>query len=231
MCGRFTAAHSWEELVKAFNLLGQPPHNLRPRYNIAPTTMVDVVVDRGQGRELVSMRWGLVPNWAKPDPKDPNKPASSFATFNARSEDVDSKPTFRDAWRFKRRCIIPASGFYEWTGDKADRQPHYFTRLDGKLIAFAGLWDVWKNKKTGEETVSCTILIHEPSRFMAQFHDRMPAILEEQDFDGWLKGTVGKEALLPAPENVLREWLVSKRVNKAPKLDEPDDDAGLVEEI
>src|SRR5579863_1243661 len=220
MCGRFTQAHTWAEIIRAFNLLGPAPSNLRARYNVAPTTMVDVIVDRGRGREFVSMRWGLVPGRSKPDPKNPDKPASSFATFNARSEDVEVKATFKDSWRAKRRCIIPASGFYEWTGPKTDRQPHYFTRQDEKVIGFAGLWDVWKNRRTGEDIYSCTILIHEPSRWMAQFHDRMPAILEEKVFDAWLTGKAGKEVLQPAPENVLQEWKVSQRVNRAPKLDE-----------
>jgi putative SOS response-associated peptidase YedK len=214
MCGRFTQAHTWAEIIKAFNLLGPAPSNLRPRYNIAPTDIVDVIVDRGKGREMASMRWGLIPGWSKPDPKNPDKPASSFATFNARSEEVETKPTFRDSWRVGRRCIIPASGFFEWTGDKSARQPHYFTRKDGKIIGFAGLWEVWKNKKTGEEIFSCTILIHQPSPWMSRFHDRMPAILEEKDFDAWLTGKVGKEVLQPAPVEVLREWKVSTRVNK-----------------
>jgi putative SOS response-associated peptidase YedK len=209
-------------------LLGPAPSNMRPKYNVAPTETVDVVIDRGNGRELVQMRWGLVPAWAKPDPKDPNKPATSFATFNARSEEVETKPTFRDVWRAKRRCLIPASGFFEWTGEKTDRQPHYFTRADGAIIGFAGLWDVWKNRKTGEDIYSCTILIHQPSRFMAQYHDRMPAILEEKDFDPWLSGAAGKEVLQPAPENVLREWAVSKRVNATK---DKSDDPGLIDPI
>ncbi|HLW92588.1 MAG TPA: SOS response-associated peptidase family protein [Roseiarcus sp.] len=125
----------------------------------------------------------------------------------------------------------PASGFYEWTGPKTDRQPHYFTRQDEKVIGFAGLWDVWKNRRTGEDIYSCTILIHEPSRWMAQFHDRMPAILEEKVFDAWLTGKAGKEVLQPAPENVLQEWKVSQRVNRAPKLDEIDDDPTLIDPI
>jgi putative SOS response-associated peptidase YedK len=225
MCGRFTQAHTWAEVVKAFNLLGAAPSNLRPRYNIAPTDLVDVIVDRGKGREMTSMRWGLIPGWSKPDSKNPEKPGSSFATFNARAEEVDTKPTFRDAWRMKRRCIIPASGFFEWTGDKKKgevRQPHYFTRKDGKIVAFAGLWDLWKNKTTGEDVYSCTILIHSPSPWMSRYHDRMPAILEEHNFDSWLKGEVGKEVLQPAPQEILREWKVSTRVNKAGEgVDDP----------
>lgn len=215
MCGRFTQAYTWAEVVEFLNVFGPAPSNMRPRYNIAPTTMVDVIVDRGKGRELVPMRWGLVPPWTKPDEKDPTKPGAAFATFNARSEEIETKAAFRGPWKAKRRCLIPASGFFEWTGDPKNRQPHYFTRGDGKIIGFAGLWDVWKNPSTGEDLYSCTILVHEPSRWMARYHNRMPAILEERDFDAWLNGSAGKEVLKPAPEDVLREWSVSTRVNKS----------------
>jgi hypothetical protein len=130
MCGRFTQCYSWAEVHSFLNvLLPSAAPNLRPRYNIAPTTMIDVVVDRGKGRELIPMRWGLIPEWWK---QEANKVG---ATFNARGEEVASKPMFRASFR-KRRCIIPASGFYEWTGPKTDRQPHYFTRADGQILGF-----------------------------------------------------------------------------------------------
>jgi putative SOS response-associated peptidase YedK len=229
MCGRFTQCYSWEEVHRFLSVVAPAaPPNLRPRYNIAPTTMVDVIVDRGKGRELVQMRWGIVPPWSKPDAKDPTKPESKFATFNARSEEVEEKATFRGAWKAKRRCIIPASGFFEWTGQKGDKTPHYFTRVDGKIIGFAGLWEVWKNRATGEDLYSCSILIHEPSRWMAKYHNRMPAILEEKDFDGWLRGEVGKEALKPAPTDVLKEWIVSSRVNKT---GQGDDDPTIIDSV
>jgi putative SOS response-associated peptidase YedK len=226
MCGRFTQAYTWAEVHAALNIMGPPPSNMRPRYNVSPTDKVDVIIDRGNGREMVQMRWGLIPGWWKPDPNNP-KPYS-FATFNARSEEVETKASFKGAWKAKRHCIIPASGFYEWTGEKKDRQPHYFTRKDGKIVAFAGLWDRWRDPKTGDDVLSCTILIHQPSRWMSQFHDRMPAIIEEKDFDAWLKGEAGKEVLKAAPEDVLREWKVSTRVNKSGQGDE---DPTLVDPI
>ena len=150
MCGRFTQHYTWAEVYAFLELFG-PPRNLRPRYNIAPTTSVDVVrLDRDGQRELVSMRWGLVPFFWKKSLKDVP------ATFNARVETVAEKPMFRDAFR-KRRCIVPASGFYEWTGEKGAKQPHLFTAADGSpVLAFAGLWDRWHDKDTGEEVLSCT---------------------------------------------------------------------------
>jgi putative SOS response-associated peptidase YedK len=111
------------------DLLG-PPRNLRPRYNIVPTTVIDVIRLGPHGRELVPMRWGLIPGWWKKTAKEVP------ATFNARAESVASKPMFRNAFR-ERRCIIPASGFYEWTGDKTNRQPHLFTAADcSRVLAF-----------------------------------------------------------------------------------------------
>jgi putative SOS response-associated peptidase YedK len=123
MRGRFTQRYTWEE-VHAFLSVFGPPRNLQPHYNIAPTDTVDVVRLQEHGRALSSMRWGLIPGWWKKPLKDVP------ATFNARAESVADKPMFRTAFR-ERRCIIPASGFYEWTGPKNQRQPHLFTAADG----------------------------------------------------------------------------------------------------
>ncbi len=118
MCGRFTQAYSWSEVHAFLDLIG-PARNLRPRYNIAPTTTIDVVRSGEGGRELVPMRWGLVPSWWK-------KPLNELpSTFNARAETVAEKPMFRSAFK-SRRCIIPASGFYEWTGPKGDKNAALF---------------------------------------------------------------------------------------------------------
>ena len=170
--------------------------------------MIDVVVDRGNGRELIQMRWGLIPEWWK---QEPNKVG---ATFNARGEEAASKPMFRSSFK-KRRCIIPASGFYEWTGPKTHRQPHYFTKANGQILGFAGLWDRWKDPKTGDDVHSCSIVTIGSSKWMGHYHHRMPAVLDESDFDAWLKGTAGPEALKPAPEDLLREHTVSTRVNNS----------------
>ena len=127
------------------------PRNLRPHYNIAPTTNVDVIrLDREGRRELVSMRWGLVPYFWKKSLKEVP------ATFNARAETIAEKPMFRDSFK-RRRCIIPASGFFEWTDEADGKQPHLFTAADGSpILAFAGLWDRWIDPATKEEILSCT---------------------------------------------------------------------------
>src|SRR4051812_1487461 len=152
MCGRFTQNYTWAEVHAFLSFLGVP-RNLQPRYNIAPTTLIDAVRLGESGRELVPMRWGLIPSWWK-------KPLKELpATFNARAESVATKSMYRDAFK-RRRCIIPASGFFEWTGTKSDRQPHLFTAADGSpLLAFAGLWDRWCDSESGEDLLSCTMIV------------------------------------------------------------------------
>ncbi len=221
MCGRFTQRYTWSEVHAFLSVIGAAK-NLRPRYNIAPTTTIDVVRLGGGGRELVSMRWGLVPVWWKKPLKDVP------ATFNARAETVAQKPMFRDAFK-KRRCIIPASGFFEWTGGKGEKVPHLFTAGDGSpVLAFAGLWDRWTDPASGDEVLSATIIVSGASEWMTPYHDRMPVLLGVEDFDGWLDGTLGPEALKPAAEEALQEWIVSSRVNRT---GHGDDDPTIVEPV
>jgi putative SOS response-associated peptidase YedK len=220
MCGRFTQAYSWSELHSLLGLLGAP-RNLRPRYNVSPTTQVDVIRLSPEGeRELVPMRWGLVPRWWSKSLRE------LPSTINARAETVAAKPMFRDAFRH-RRCIIPASGFFEWTGGKGNRQPHYFTAADGSpILAFAGLWEPWRDPETGEDMLSATILVCGANDWMGRFHNRMPVILRPADFASWLDGSMPREALIPAAEDALREWTVDPRVNKAGA---GDDDPATIE--
>src|SRR5450755_3271449 len=221
MCGRFTQNYTWEEVHAFLNVFGTP-RNLRPRYNVAPTTNVDVIrLDREGRRDLVSMRWSLVPYFCKKSLKEVP------TTFNARAETIAEKPMFRDSFK-RRRCIIPASGFFEWTGEKADKQPHLFTAADGApILAFAGLWDKWHDPVSGEDVLSCTIIVSDASAWMAPYHDRMPVLLAAQDLDTWLNGALGADALRPAAESALREWPVSKRMNRT---GEGDDDPTVIEQ-
>jgi putative SOS response-associated peptidase YedK len=229
MCGRFTQNYTWSEVHAFLNVFGDlgTPRNLQPRFNIAPTTFIDVVTSRVRnreivGREIVPMRWGLIPGWWKKSRKDVP------ATFNARAETVAEKPMFRGAFKY-RRCIIPASGFYEWTGGKGDRQPHYFTAANGSpVLAFAGLWDQWMDPENSDEVVSATIIVSGASAWMQPYHDRMPVLLEASDFDLWLNGSLGAEALRPASEAALREWLVAPRLNRAGA---GDDDPTIIEPV
>jgi putative SOS response-associated peptidase YedK len=222
MCGRFTVKMTWAEIVALYKLtLDRPPHNLQPRYNVCPTDPIDVVTERDSQRDFVRMRWGLVPWWW-------SKPLKELraATFNARAETVETKPFFRDAFK-RTRCLIPASGYCEWKADAGGKQPYYFTRADGEPMTFAGLWDEWKDRTTGEKLKSCTMIITEPNAVAAEIHDRMPVILERADFDTWLHDG-GTAVLKPAAKDILQRWPVSKRVNSS-KADA--DDPTLIEAI
>jgi putative SOS response-associated peptidase YedK len=224
MCGRFTQHYTWKEIHDMYRLLpSAAPSNMRPRYNICPTTPVDTVRNVDGTRMFEPMRWGLVPSWWSKPLKE-----MRLATFNARAETVAEKPMFRDSFK-KRRCLIPASGYYEWKTTPEGKQPYYFTRADGGIITIAGLWSNWNDKATGEDLKSTTTLITEPNKFVAEFHDRMPVILEANDFEEWERGDVKDAAALmkPAGEKVLQKWPVSKRVNSS-RAD--GDDATLIEE-
>jgi putative SOS response-associated peptidase YedK len=211
MCGRYTLLSNVEAIRRLFAL---PPFDERlviPRYNIAPTQPI-VVVRRGfRGREVVPMRWGFVPAWAK-DPKDLS------LMIIARAEGIASKPAFRNAF-LRRRCLIPASGFYEWQQrGKTAGQPYAVRPKDGELIAFAGLWETWFGND-GSEIDTAAIVTVPCNDCLRPLHDRMPAIIEPADFEAWLSERThpaeAQSLLKPAPEDLLRYAPVSTRVNSA----------------
>jgi putative SOS response-associated peptidase YedK len=224
MCGRFTVKATWAELIALYRLtMAAPPHNLRPRYNVCPTDPVDVVTAEDGKRELGPMRWGLVPRWWSKPLKE-----LRMATFNARAETVETKPFFRDAFK-RTRCLIPMSGYFEWQARASGKQPWYFTATDGSpLLTAAGLWDQWKDRATGEQIKSCTMIITKPNDFVAEVHDRMPVLLTDDQFAPWLSGESGAETLKPAPNDYLQRRPVSKRVNSS-KSDA--NDATLIERL
>jgi len=201
-----------------------PPWNFAPSYNVCPTDTVPVIVSNDDGRQLVVMRWGLVPTWWSKPLKDMRMP-----TFNARAETVAEKPFFRDAFR-RSRCLLPASGYYEWLETGDGKQPYYFSRRDGQPLTFAGVYDTWHERAANQQIQSCAMVITEPNNFAAEVHDRMPVILESLDFDRWMNGTPEEAAMLmkPAPEDVLVKRAVSKRVNSSRT---PKDDPTLIDEV
>jgi putative SOS response-associated peptidase YedK len=207
MCGRFTQNYTWREVFDFLNVFGAPT-NLQPHYNIAPTTQANVVRSVANGRELASMRWQLIPGWWKqPLNKVP-------ATFNAKVETVATSPVFRDAYK-RRRCVIPASGYYEWTGPKQAKQPHLFTAVDGSpILALAGLWDRWRNPETQDDVLSCTIITGPANEWTSTYHTRMPAILAPDRIEPWLDGSLDAEVLFPITNEALRAWPVSTRLNR-----------------
>ncbi len=219
MCGRFTYRYTWSE-IHALYRLTTPPANLQPRYNVCPTTPINTVVAREGRNELVPMRWGLIPAWWKKKAKE------TPATFNARAETVAEKPMFRSAFE-RGRCVVPASGYYEWRDTRGGKQPYYFTRRDEQPISIAGLWDEWKDIETGERTKSCTMIITQANVLVGEIHDRMPVILEGE-IDAGLTGGAGTELLKPAANEVLQKWPVSRRVDSSRASDE---DGTLIDRI
>jgi putative SOS response-associated peptidase YedK len=219
MCGRFTRNYTWAQIHAMYSLTS-PASNLQTRFNICPTDTVDAVVDH----QLVPMRWGLIPAWW-------GKPLKEFklATFNARAETVAEKPMFRSAFK-NSRCLIPASGYYEWQTKPEGKQPFYFTRRDGQVMTIAGLWSGWVENTSGETIKSCTMLITAPNKLAATIHDRMPVILEAKNVERWEHGNAENAAALmrPAADDVLQMWPVSKRVNSS-KAD--DGDATLAQAV
>jgi putative SOS response-associated peptidase YedK len=227
VCGRYSSDLRWEDFAKLYDLSKQgpmPPWNFAPSYNVCPTDTVPVIVSNDDGRQLVVMRWGLVPTWWSKPLKDMRMP-----TFNARAETVAETPLFRDAFR-RSRCLLPASGYYEWLETADGKQPYYFSRRDGQPLTFAGVYDTWHERAANQQIQSCAMVITEPNNFAAEVHDRMPVILESLDFDRWMNGTPEEAAMLmkPAPEDVLVKRAVSKRVNSSRT---PKDDPTLIDEV
>ena len=216
MCGRFTQHYTWKEMHDQLDVFGTP-QNLKPNWNVAPTQSVDVVLQLEAGRSLTQMHWGLLPFWAKD-----RKIASRMS--NARSETVAEKPAFRKAFA-DRRCVVPASGFYEWKREGKDKQPYYITTADGSILCFAGIYESWTDPETKEDVRSVSILTTEPNALMASIHNRMPVILGGDQIDSWLTDG-GKEFLKPCPPEMLNTYPVSDRVNKV-----ANNDASIVEMV
>jgi putative SOS response-associated peptidase YedK len=216
MCGRFTLTYRRAELLAAE--LGVPIESLidyRPRYNIAPTDPHWIVRTRYEDREILPARWGPMNFWMT-DRKQ------GFKNINARAE-TRKLPSFRAAFA-ERRCVVPADGFFEWTGPKESRQPIWFHRSDGGLILFAGLYDSWRPSPTEKER-TFTILTTTPNALLGPIHNRMPVILEQDAIDDWLYVRQSPDSLMellrPAREDLLVATPVSVRVNSV-KNDDPE---------
>jgi putative SOS response-associated peptidase YedK len=214
MCGRFTLTADPELIQQTFNL-DTIPASMTPRYNVAPSQPVAVITNENP-RELTFHRWGLIPSWSK-DPKIGNR------MINARSETADEKPSFRAAFK-RRRCLIPADGFYEWMSRKDGKAPMYIHLQDRELFAFAGLWEIWHSPQ-GDEMRTCTILTGDANEFIRPLHHRMPIILDRVDYDLWLSpDEMPSEALKPLMRSYDPERMafyeVAKTVN-SPANDTP----------
>ena len=216
MCGRF-ALYS-DPLTLARRFQAEPPSDYGPHFNIAPTQPILMLREKMMQREFVYARWGLVPHWAK-------EIKTGYSMINARAETVDQRPAFRSAFH-RRRCLIPADGFYEWqvrSGAKI-KQPWFVTLKERQPMALAGLWEVWRSPE-GERLESCTIIVTDANELMKPIHDRMPVILPPDDWKTWLDpgycDTVALKSLLrPYPSEEMAAWPVGTLVNN-PRNDTP----------
>lgn len=227
MCGRYALFSLPPETIRA--ILGFVPIDehgvLTPRWNIAPTQTAPVFRVGADGkRSLDSLRWGLVPSWAQ-DLK------FGARTINARADTVATKPTFRAAFK-ARRCLVPANGFYEWTKDVAPKRPYYFHRADDAPLLFAGLWETWTDKATGEVVETYTILTRPAYDVVAPVHDRSPLAMPADRWDAWLDPAARDSSklarLLDAPAPAMTAVPVNTAVNnvrnQGPGLVEPSGD-------
>jgi putative SOS response-associated peptidase YedK len=230
MCGRFTLVTAEQDLAVQFNLPEVPA--LEPRYNIAPTQAVAAVriTPQADRRELVMLRWGLVPFWA-----DGLKIGARM--INARAETAAEKPAFRAAFR-RRRCLVLADGFYEWQKRNGAKQPYYIQMADRGPFAFAGLWELWKSKGDDDDdrvvVESCTVLTTQPNELVREVHNRMPVILKPENYELWLDPEIQdarrlKPLLGAFPAEQMTAYPVSRWVNK-PQHDDPTCIEPLVDE-
>ncbi|HUN86876.1 MAG TPA: SOS response-associated peptidase [Terracidiphilus sp.] len=219
MCGRFARRSTQQVLADWFGVELEDMPWFAPTYNAAPQSTQPVVRFKRDTaeREVALLRWGLVPFWAK-DPK------LGYSTFNARAEEVASKPVFREAMK-KRRCLVPSDAFYEWKKlDAKTKKPFAFALRSGEPYAFAGLWERWKPKE-GEPLESFSIITTDCNDLMEPIHDRMPVILDPRDYERWLEpgdpARLPVDLLRPYPAEKMKAWTVSEKVGNV-RNDEPD---------
>ena len=219
MCGRYTLTSSPEAIRALFRYREEA--GFPPRYNVAPTQPIPVVRRVNGEPGFALMRWGLVPSWVK-------DPGVFSLLVNARGEGVTDKPAFRHAMK-RRRCLVPADGFYEWKDEGGRRRPYYVRKAGGGPLAFAGLWETWTGPN-GEEVDTVGIVTTRANRRVAPIHDRMPAIISPEAFDLWLDcdrvdPLTAAALIAPAPDDLLEAYEVSLAVNRAandsPSLIEP----------
>lgn len=215
MCGRFLNTHPSDEIARAFRVILDRAAQLSfARWNVAPSQPIRVVRDVDGQREMAGVKWGFVPTWAK-SPSDGPRP------INARAETIDSSGAFRGAFA-KRRCVVPASGFYEWQAAQSRRAKRPFALLpshESEMFAFAGVWERW-----GDDLETCAIITTTPNAVMKPIHDRMPVILPMDEVDTWLDAATpaeqAKALLRPCDPGAMRALPVSRHVN-SPAHDDP----------
>lgn len=214
MCGRMTQATDPAEVARIFDAestIAEDDAGSSPRYNVAPTDPLTVVIQRAEeGRLVEQHRWGLIPSFSK-------SAKSGARMINARAETAATSPAFRTSFA-KRRAIIPSDGFYEWRRSGATKQPFFLHPPEDAVLAMAGLWAVWKDPDTGTWVPSAAVITTAANRFVSSIHDRMPVLLPREAWDDWLDPAVNdldylQSLLEPAPDDVLAMYPVSTAVN------------------
>ncbi|MEO7908171.1 MAG: SOS response-associated peptidase [Roseiflexaceae bacterium] len=205
MCGRYSLVPT-ENLAARFDIK-QAQLTLAPRYNVAPSQSMPIVV-RNSPNRLIEMQWGLIPSWSK-------EPRAQFSTINARAETITKSPVFRGPFK-NRRCLVPATAFYEWRKTDQGKQPYCIRLKDAELFAFAGLYDVWQDAD-GNELYSYTVITTAPNDLVAPIHNRMPVIFRQEDEDAWLNQESDSARLLSLlkayPADAMQAYPVSRAVN------------------
>jgi putative SOS response-associated peptidase YedK len=217
MCGRYRRTTREEELARRWNIPIPAQRDLPISWNVAPSSEVLAIRLKRDTKAAAFdwLRWGLVPYWSKDK-------RIAYSTINARAETIDKTPAFRRAFQ-KRRCLIPADGFYEWRKTRPPKVPFHIALKDESPFCFAGIWEAWQDPTSGEWLRSCSIVTTEANELISQIHDRMPVILREADFPLWLGETSEEELktlLRPYPAEEMRMWEISVRVN-TPANDDP----------
>jgi putative SOS response-associated peptidase YedK len=216
MCGRFVLKAPPSELATRFGL--DKYVDFSARYNIPPGTDIPVIRQSPEGKRVLHLlRWGLVPHWAK-------DPSIGAKLNNARGESVAEKPSFREAFK-RRRCLVPANGFYEWKAEGKIKQPYYINPKDGQPMAMGGLWESWKTPDGSILRTVCIVTVG-PNAVMEPIHDRMPVIVPPERWQDWLAAPVEEiqSLVVPCQAEVLQAWPVSRRVSKT-----AEDDSCLIE--
>ncbi len=219
MCGRYARRSDKQRIAEHFAVHGASLPDFGPSWNVAPQTFQPVIrLNRDTGeREIVMMRWGLVPYWAK-------DPGIGLRTINAKAESIITAPAFREAFKY-RRCLIPADAFYEWqklTGKM--KQPFAIAMKDGQPYAMAGLWERWKDRKAGIELLTFTVITTDPNELVEPMHNRMPVIIPANEYDRWLRADPVRppvDLLRPFDADKMTAWKVGKEVGNA-RNDRPD---------
>ena len=213
MCGRYVLKTTLQELQQKYGAVPEGTFTIEENYNVAPSLHMPVIVQKGDQRKIDKYRWGLIPFWAK-------EINSGYSMINARAESLEQKKSYARPFKSKR-CVVPVSGFYEWKKSNGEKIPHYITQNSSDLMNVAGLYEEWKPKKQGESPInSFTIITTDANDPVSELHDRMPAMLLDEELDIWLDPnnqdtTSLKDLLRPWPNDDISFYRVGQEVNNA----------------